>query len=125
MARGGVGETLGSGAIGATIVGGQAAPPMPRARVRIANQGSEHEVLITQAETMLGREEGNPIVVKDPMASRKHARIVVENGDFWVEDLKSLNGTLVNGRLITKQKLATNDQIKIGAAVLTFRIEQG
>jgi hypothetical protein len=115
------GATQISGAtVGATVVRGVALPPQPRARVRLVQQGTEQDIVLSQPETILGRDPGNPIVVRDPLASRRHARIVLENGEFWVEDLKSLNGTKINGEVATRHKLATGDQIKIGEAVLTF-----
>jgi VWFA-related protein len=105
---------------GATVVRSAALPSQPRARVRLVQQGTEQEIVLAQPETVLGRDPSNPIVVRDPLASRRHARIVLENGEFWVEDLKSLNGTKINGEVATRHKLATGDQIKIGEAVLTF-----
>ena len=105
---------------GATVVRSVPLPRQPLARVRLVQQGTEQEIVLAQPETVLGRDPNNPIVVRDPLASRRHARIVLENGEFWVEDLKSLNGTKVNGEVATRHKLATGDQIVIGEAVLTF-----
>ncbi len=115
----------------ATVVGGNATvisgpPPVPRlpkGKLVIMQNGAKSEVTIQQIETMLGREATNPVVIKDPMASRRHAKIVIDNGEFWIEDLKSLNGTRVNGEVITRRKLASNDQIKIGDASMTFIAE--
>ena len=126
-----IGRPLVDGSAGGevTAVGGGVAATVvhtvPRARLRIVHQGAEREVVLDQPETILGRETSNPIVIRDPMASRRHAKIVIEDGEFWIEDLKSLNGTRVNGDLITRRKLASNDQIKIGDALLTFVAEQG
>ncbi|MBX6773580.1 MAG: FHA domain-containing protein [Chloroflexi bacterium] len=105
-------------AAGATVV-----PSLPRARLIILQNGVQSEVVIQEAETMIGREASNAVVIRDPMASRRHAKIIVENGEFWIEDLKSLNGTRVNGETISRRKLAANDQIKIGEVVLTFKPE--
>jgi VWFA-related protein len=105
-------------AAGATVV-----PSLPRARLIILQNGVQSEVVIQEAETMIGREASNAVVIRDPMASRRHAKIIVENGEFWIEDLKSLNGTRVNGEAISRRKLAANDQIKIGEVVLTFKPE--
>lgn len=105
----------------ATVVGGvPAAPRLPKGKLIIVQNGAKSEVQIQQVETILGREATNPVVIRDPMSSRRHAKIVIENGEFWIEDLKSLNGTRVNGEVITRRKLSNNDQIKIGDATLTF-----
>jgi pSer/pThr/pTyr-binding forkhead associated (FHA) protein len=45
------------------------------------------------------------------------------DGDFWIEDLNSTNGTRVNGATITRQKLANNDQINVGDTIITFALE--
>lgn len=108
----------------ATVVGGMpSAPSLPRGKLVIVQNGTKTELPVRQAEVILGREASNPVVIKDPLASRRHAKIVIDNGEFWVEDLKSLNGTRVNGEVITRRKLANNDQIKIGDATVTFVAE--
>jgi VWFA-related protein len=107
-------------AIGETMDLRARPPSQPRARIRLVQQGKEQEIVLSQPETILGRDPTNPILVQDPMASRRHARIVFENGAYWVEDLKSLNGLRVNGEITTKHKLTTGDQIQIGEAVMTF-----
>jgi pSer/pThr/pTyr-binding forkhead associated (FHA) protein len=109
----------------ATMVAGAgtlvSAAATPRGRLRVRQGDTESEVALTTPETIIGREATNPVVVRDPLASRRHARITWENGAFWVEDLKSLNGTRVNGEsLTTRRPLARNDQITIGEVVLTF-----
>ncbi|MBI3875029.1 MAG: FHA domain-containing protein, partial [Verrucomicrobia bacterium] len=54
----------------------------------------------------------------DSTISRKHTRIRLENGQFWVEDLKSTNGTLVNGEPIQKALLAPGSVILLGETTL-------
>ncbi|HZE19558.1 MAG TPA: FHA domain-containing protein, partial [Candidatus Angelobacter sp.] len=48
----------------------------------------------------LGRGPDNKIVVNDSAVSRKHAEIVRRGGGYWIDDLKSKNGTKLNGTLI-------------------------
>jgi hypothetical protein len=113
---------------GATLIAGpgRQPPSLPKGKLHIVQLGTESEVILSQSETVLGREASNPVVLKDPLASRRHARIILENGDYWIEDLKSLNGTRVNGEVLSeRRKLASNDQIKIGDIVLTFMLESG
>lgn len=117
-------EVMGPLDVGATVVHGAAParpPALPRASLRLVQAGGESTITITQAETTMGREPSNPIVIRDPLASRRHARIVIEGSEFFIEDLKSLNGTRVNGEPLTgRRKLARNDQIKVGEVTLTF-----
>ncbi len=58
--------------------------------------------------------------------SRRHARVYREGGQFLVEDLSSVNGTIVNGtfKLYPKQPrvLQNGDEIRLGETVLKFVI---
>lgn len=56
--------------------------------------------------------------------SRQHARIVYEGEEYYVEDLNSTNGTLLNGLLVSKSVLRNGDVVEIGEAKLTF-VEEG
>ena len=47
--------------------------------------------------TIIGREQGVDVVLADKQCSRQHCRIVSVQGQFMIEDLKSTNGTRVNG----------------------------
>ena len=48
----------------------------------------------------MGRTADNDVVIKDPSSSRSHARVYEEDGRFFVEDLKSVNGTTLNERAL-------------------------
>lgn len=82
-----------------------------------AEAGSEHPV---DGELILGREHGSAdLVIPDPGVSRRHARVISENGALILEDLGSSNGTYVNGERISGAvELAAGDEIRIGATVL-------
>ena len=55
----------------------------------------------------------------DTTVSRLHARIWTENGQFWVEDVESRYGTLVNGeKLNGKIRIQPEDSIVIGETTL-------
>ena len=70
----------------------------------------------------VGRDGDNTVNLLDALVSRQHARISPStNGSFEVEDLRSANGTYLNGqRLIARQRLADGDRIQLGESVLTF-----
>lgn len=53
----------------------------------------------------IGREEANDLVLDDPTVSGFHAEIQVENGNLYLVDLGSTNGTQVNGQTITGRRL--------------------
>jgi predicted component of type VI protein secretion system len=69
-------------------------------------------------ELTLGRETTNPIAISDPEVSRRHARLVYQNGLYALEDLNSTNGTFVNGRrLVGRYVLQPGDVINLGENV--------
>lgn len=69
----------------------------------------------------LGRLPECDVVVDDPGASRRHARIENVDGSFVLRDLGSMNGTLVNDEAVREQALHDGDRITIGETVLEFR----
>ncbi|MFT3841860.1 MAG: FHA domain-containing protein [Myxococcaceae bacterium] len=82
-------------------------------------QGTDFE--FDQAEARLGRTADNDIVVKDASASRSHCRVYVKNNKFFVEDLKSANGTKLNSKELSgAREIHSGDLITIGDVVFTF-----
>lgn len=64
---------------------------------------------------VIGRQEDCDIVLPSTSVSRQHARIFVQNGRCYVEDLGSSNGVVVDGQRVVKQRdLGTASQIKVG-----------
>jgi len=55
------------------------------------------EALALTPATMIGRDEGSPIVADDPHVSARHAEIRFDRGQWWLRDLDSSNGTYLNG----------------------------
>ncbi|MBI3521882.1 MAG: FHA domain-containing protein [Chloroflexi bacterium] len=76
-----------------------------------------------RALTSIGRDAGNDVVVNDDAASSKHALVSFRDGEWWVEDAGSTNGTVVNGTRITAaERLHYGDEILIGRVAM--RLEQ-
>ena len=63
---------------------------------------------------VIGRETPSEIVVADASVSRQHARFVRNQGEVWVEDLDSRNGTRLRGKAIERQRLESGDEVLIG-----------
>jgi transcriptional regulator with GAF, ATPase, and Fis domain len=77
-------------------------------------------------EVSIGRDSSNQLWVADPALSRRHCVLVPDGGgQFSIRDLKSRNGTLVNGVPVEQQQIRHGDQIFIGDSVLIFLIEEG
>ncbi len=88
--------------------------------------GTQTEELSFEGEVRLGRTADNDVVIKDAASSRTHARLYEEEGQVFVEDLKSANGTLLNGRALKAPALLeTGDRISIGEVSLDFQAASG
>jgi pSer/pThr/pTyr-binding forkhead associated (FHA) protein len=88
------------------------------------------EYLIDQNETIIGRDSSCDIPIDNIAVSREHARITREHshinegpGDYFVEDMGSINGTFVNGRKVDKKLLNTGDEITIGKHFLMVHFD--
>ncbi len=91
------------------------------------------DILDAQGRIMIGpqgvkigsdRNPNNDVLIPYPQnstVSRNHCRIYAENGQVWIEDLGSMNGTYINDTKIAKVQLKTGDQIKMGTNY--FRIK--
>jgi hypothetical protein len=71
----------------------------------------------------IGRAPDNEVVVGDPATSGHHGRIEMRSGSFWISDLGSTNGTLVNGQPVIEKQLNDGDLIAIGQNTLRFTLE--
>ncbi len=72
----------------------------------------------------VGRDPISSIVVADEMCSRRHAEIELEDGSWLIEDLRSRNGTKINGaKITTRQPLSAGDVIQIGNLELLFTFD--
>jgi S-DNA-T family DNA segregation ATPase FtsK/SpoIIIE len=68
--------------------------------------------------TSIGREQGNRVVLNDPLVSKTHARFTVTDV-VEVIDAGSANGTLVNGQQVDRVTLVSGDQITVGDSVVS------
>ncbi len=71
----------------------------------------------------IGRAPDNDVVVGDPATSGHHGRIEVRTGSFWISDLGSTNGTLVNGEPVIEKQLTDGDMVAIGQNTMRFTLE--
>ena len=69
----------------------------------------------------LGRSGGNAIVVNDDFASAEHARIILEQDKWWLEDRQSRNGTHLNDDVIRRRTILADGDV-IGIGHYRFRI---
>lgn len=88
--------------------------------VKILNGPNRDQVFQLRGGELVGRDPGNAIQVFAPGVSRRHFQFSVENGQVFVTDLGSSNGTYVNNNRITKHLLIENDTITVGGINLRY-----
>ncbi|RME76994.1 MAG: FHA domain-containing protein [Planctomycetota bacterium] len=71
----------------------------------------------------IGRNSVNDIKILDTKISRVHCRIFQKDGEYWIEDMGSTNGTFLQGEEVENaQKLENRNHIRIGFTVLCFHL---
>ena len=82
--------------------------------------GEQRRLVFNKPEITIGRVQGNDIVLPKGNVSKRHARVLLKDGKFIIVDLKSTNGTYVNGRKITSPLVIKgSDKIYIGDYILS------
>ena len=79
-----------------------------------------------QDVTTIGRTNGNDLVISGRTVSRRHARLLFVDGNWYLEDLQSANGTLLNNvRIYQPAMLHDGDVINFGDEVVVFNVTYG
>ncbi|MBN1518284.1 FHA domain-containing protein [Candidatus Sumerlaeota bacterium] len=79
-----------------------------------APDGTEELKTFDKDEVKIGRVAGNDIAIKDKDISRYHCSIVRQRKSWLIHDLKSTNGTFINGMPVEQRQLHENDLIIVG-----------
>src|SRR3954468_24788504 len=81
--------------------------------------GGSQQLTFKKPEVTIGRLAGNDIVLGKGNVSKYHSRIVLKDGKFIIVDMKSTNGTYVNGKKIAApQVVRPSDKIYIGDYII-------
>jgi len=91
--------------------------------VHLLPDGTTREIRLDRERLTIGRRPDNDVCLPQPPVSGEHAVIVTILADSFLEDLGSTNGTLVNGRPVTKHFLHDRDEIDIGREVLVYVVD--
>lgn len=118
----------------------QAAPPQPRAAAPtlILSRGPMHKAWLVVKEGPetgkelwldprgggIGRGAHNALILADEAVSGEHAKFGFSDGEFYLHDLASRNGTFVNGERITRQVLHDGDVVQMGMTKYVFKLIQ-
>ena len=94
-------------------------------RLVIQRRGRRPQVFrLLQSEVVIGRGKGTDLLLPDISVSRQHARVIkVDDTSHKIVDLKSQNGTKVNGHLIDEVVLNEGDELQIGKFMLTYEFK--
>jgi pSer/pThr/pTyr-binding forkhead associated (FHA) protein len=91
--------------------------------VLVKDDGAETSYPLTRDTYTVGRHRNNDIVVSDPKVSSFHARFDRTLEGFVLVDLRSRNGSFVNGRRVDAQVLQSGDEVRLGTAKLRYRMD--
>ena len=78
------------------------------------------EFSVTKETVTVGRAPDNDVVIDNELVSRHHLKIVQGGANYFVEDLSSGNGTLLNGQEVVKESLRDQDEIAVGKHTMIF-----
>ncbi len=95
-----------------------AAAPAHEGGAALVGESGRHA--LDKPAVAMGRAKDCDIVVADLNVSRRHAEVRLEDGEHWLVDLGSTNGTSVNGTRVSRAKLENGDRIELGSTVLVF-----
>jgi len=89
------------------------------------DEGKTTVVPLIRDEITIGRKEGNTIRLTERNVSRRHAKLLKQNGSVFIEDLTSYNGIRVNGdRIAGRAPVNEGDRIQIGDYQLALKLDK-
>ena len=95
-------------------------------RLRYAKKdGTQMEFELGERPITIGRSPEADVVILDEKASRIHCGVRLWDGEFYIKDLKSRNGTFVNDQKIEVAKLQPGDRVRVGSVIFVFEQDTG
>ena len=83
--------------------------------------GQQHELLENGTALQIGRDASNDVALEDQRSSRNHCRVYLQDGNWYLEDGGSRNGTLLRGEKIKKIALSGDTRFQVGSSLMHFR----
>jgi hypothetical protein len=87
-----------------------------------SDAGGHHE-RVFRRDFRIGRDDGCELHLDDPMISRRHVEVSFADGLWWIRDLGSRNGTLLDGRSVTRAPLPAICRVRLHEAAPEIRLE--
>ncbi len=102
-------------------------PPTSLVRLRVLSGGRDglaNQAFDLWSSATLGRAPDNTIVLPDPSVSAHHAAVRQHSGQWWVEDLRSTNGTAVNDTWVSQPApVYPGDTLRLGEVLLRLEVD--
>ena len=90
-------------------------------KLTLANDQSSsprQEFELVKSEIIIGRDDSADVTIPASAVSRRHAKLMLEGGNYMLEDLGSSNGTFLNGEKLTERRpLKSGDKIRLGQII--------
>ena len=114
---------MSAGAVKSPAAGSVVVPPGAVVLVRSGfHEGLE--VCLDRDWLVIGRGRSADLILAEPTISRAHAAVGYDAEGFFVQDLGSTNGTMVNGAKVQRAKLKTGDMIQMGKLTLGVTVPE-
>jgi hypothetical protein len=100
-------------------------PVIPMLTITPIDNGSLQPLSIDTAEVILGRSASSDFPIQDDTVSARHARLSYHHQQWWVEDLRSTNGTYLNDeRVSVPTVIVSGDELRCGQVSLLISIDE-
>ncbi len=101
------------------------APIIPSLSISPLETGKAQALTLDQPELHIGRSSANEYPISDETVSVRHARLSYHHNQWWVEDLKSTNGTYLNDdRVSVPTVIVSGDELRCGQVRLNIMVDE-
>ena len=91
-------------------------------KIYVEQEGQVRLFENSESVVHIGRGKDNELVIEEPRSSRRHCRLFETPHGYFIEDLESRNGTILNGSKVEKSVLSEGDTFEIGGTRLHFGV---
>ncbi len=101
------------------------APQIPPLTLEVTNLLEEQPATFDIPEILIGRSAAANYTIRNETVSSQHARLTYHHHQWWVEDLKSTNGTFLNGeRIVSPTVVMNGDELRCGQVNIRVTMEE-
>jgi pSer/pThr/pTyr-binding forkhead associated (FHA) protein len=101
------------------------APAIPNLTLALLDLEETHQISFNAIEVMIGRSSSSEFPIPDETVSARHARFRYHHKQWWIEDLKSTNGTYLNDeRVSVPTVVVSGDELRCGQINLLITIAE-